>query len=172
MTSHDKFTFKDTIPSLIATTFFILQLIYGFFFATNDQNTPVAYFGIGTFLLSGFFGIAPIIMFPRKGRVEKGKSFVYTTKIVNTGIYAIMRHPQYSSFMLWAIGAMLLFQHPIIILLGIPVILFTYYDMIQEEKDNITKFGEAYVTYMNTVPRVNFILGLLRIITKKTIKKT
>jgi len=38
--------------------------------------------------------MAPIIMFPRRGDVAKGKSFVHTTRLVDTGIYAIVRHPQ------------------------------------------------------------------------------
>ncbi len=39
--------------------------------------------------------MAPIIMFPRRGGVEKGKSFVHTTRLVDTGIYSVVRHPQY-----------------------------------------------------------------------------
>ena len=39
--------------------------------------------------------MAPIIMFPRRGGVARGKSFVHTTRLVDTGIYAVVRHPQY-----------------------------------------------------------------------------
>ncbi|MCK4530540.1 MAG: hypothetical protein KAU44_05130, partial [Candidatus Marinimicrobia bacterium] len=55
---------------------------------------PVAYiagwifWGIGMGLV-----MSPIIMFPRRGGVKKGRSFVHTTKLVDTGIYAIVRHP-------------------------------------------------------------------------------
>ena len=37
--------------------------------------------------------MAPIVMFPRRGGVAKGKSFVNTTRLVNSGIYAVVRHP-------------------------------------------------------------------------------
>ncbi len=40
--------------------------------------------------------MAPIVMFPRRGGVPKRKSFVHTTRLVNTGIDAGVRHPQYS----------------------------------------------------------------------------
>jgi len=40
--------------------------------------------------------MAPIIIFPRRGGVAKGKSFIHTTKLVDTGIYAVVRHPQYT----------------------------------------------------------------------------
>jgi len=38
--------------------------------------------------------VAPIVMFPRRGGVPKGKSFISTTRLVDTGIYTIVRHPQ------------------------------------------------------------------------------
>jgi len=40
---------------------------------------------------SAIFGWLPIFTFRRKGGVPKGKSFVYTTTLVETGIYAIVR---------------------------------------------------------------------------------
>lgn len=161
-----EFSWKDAIPSIFSGLFFLSQMIYGFVFADNSTISFVEYLGVGVFLLSGIFGMAPVIMFPRKGGVKKGKSFVNTTKIVDSGIYAIMRHPQYSSFILWAIGAMLLFQHIVVIMLGIPVIILTYYDMIQEDEHNISKFGTAYKEYMKKVPRVNFFLGIIRVLTR------
>ncbi|MBN2602750.1 MAG: isoprenylcysteine carboxylmethyltransferase family protein [Candidatus Thermoplasmatota archaeon] len=118
-------------------------MIYGFVYADNDTIIWIEYFGVGVFLLSGVFGMLPVIVFPRKGGVEKGKSYIHTTKIVDTGIYSVVRHPQYSAFILWAIGAMLLFQNWIVIILGFPEILLTYFDMIREDKQNIQKFGKS-----------------------------
>ena len=40
--------------------------------------------------------MAPIVMFPRRGGVARGKAFVHTTRLVDTGIYAFVRHPQYT----------------------------------------------------------------------------
>jgi len=39
--------------------------------------------------------MAPIILFPSRGGVPRGESFVHTTRLVDTGIYAVVRHPQY-----------------------------------------------------------------------------
>jgi protein-S-isoprenylcysteine O-methyltransferase Ste14 len=161
------FSWKDTLPSVISTILFLLQMIYGFFIAENPTIVYLEYAGVGVFILSGIFGMAPVIMFPKKGGIDKGKSFVYTTKIVDSGIYAIMRHPQYSSFILWAIAAMLLFQNIIVIILGLPVLFLIYYDMMREDKRNIKKFGESYKQYMKRVPRVNFLLGVYRYYIRK-----
>lgn len=119
--------------------FFLSQLMYGFVFATNSTIQFIEYLGVSVFLLSGIFGLVPVIMFPRRDGVEKGKSFVYTTRLVDTGFYAVVRHPQYAAFMLWAIGAMLLFQNNVVILLGLPVIMLTYFDMMREDKRNMVK---------------------------------
>lgn len=167
MLAFDDFSWKDTIPSVISTILFLLQMFYGFFIAKNVTVLFLEYIGVAVFILSGIFGMAPVIMFPKKGGVSKGKSFVYTTKVVDSGIYAIMRHPQYSSFILWAIAAMLLFQNIVVIVLGLPIFILIYYDMMKEEKRNINKFGESYKQYMKRVPRVNFLLGLYRHYIKK-----
>ena len=117
-------------------------------------------------MFSGFiFGMLPVFEFRKKGRVKKGKSYIHTTKLVDTGIYAILRHPQYVTFILWAVAGMFLFQHWIVIILGIPIIPLTYIDLMKADEEGIKKFGEAYKQYMKRVPRANFLLGLIRILT-------
>ena len=158
----------NIIPSTLASVFFISQIVVGFFLLSEiSQNENLAYFGVGIYVFSGLiFGMLPTFEFRKKGGVKKGKSYIHTTKIVDTGIYSIVRHPQYLTFMLWSIAGMLLFQHWIVILLGIPVLPLTYFDMIQADKDAIDKFKEDYEKYMQKVPRANFILGIIKKVTK------
>jgi len=48
----------------------------------------------------------------------------------------------------------LLFQHWISILLGIPIIPFTYIDLVRADKDLIEKFfGDYYKAYTKEIPR-------------------
>jgi len=158
----------NIIPSTLASVLFISQIVVGFFLLSEiSQNENLAYFGVGIYVFSGLiFGMLPTFEFRKKGGVKKGKSYIHTTKIVDTGIYSIVRHPQYLTFMLWSIAGMLLFQHWIVILLGIPVLPLTYFDMIQADKDAIDKFKEDYEKYMQNVPRANFILGIIKKVTK------
>ncbi len=119
--------------------------------------------GVGLYVFSGWiFGMLPIFEFRRKGGVKKGKSYIYTTRLVDTGIYAIVRHPQFITFILWAIAGMLLFQHWVVILLGIPVIPLTYIDLLRADKRLLEKFGDEYKRYMQRVPRANFFLGIIQ----------
>ncbi len=145
---------KEIIPSTITTILFISQIIVGIYLLSNiSQIEILAYIGIGLYIFSGFiFGMLPIFEFRKRGGVRKGKSYIHTTKLVDTGIYSIVRHPQYITWIWWAIAGMLLFQHWIVIILGIPIIPLTYIDLLKADKDGIKKFGDDYKKYMRKVP--------------------
>ena len=166
---YKKLTWMEFIPSTIATILFIVQIIIGIYLLSEiNQNEIIAYIGVGLYIFSGFiFGMLPTFEFRKEGRVKKGKSYVHTTKLVETGIYSIVRHPQYVCFILFAIAGILLFQHWIIICLGLPVIPLIYIDLINADKYGIEKFGEEYKKYMKKVPRANFILGFIKTLYKK-----
>ena len=159
----------DVIPSTFASVLFILQIIVGLYLLSEvSQIKILAYIGVGIYIFSGFiFGMLPTFEFRKKGGVKKGKSYIHTTKLVDTGIYSVVRHPQYITFMMFAIAGILLFQHWIVICLGIPVIPLTYVDLINADKDGIKKFGDDYRKYMKKVPRANFLVGILRGIRSK-----
>jgi len=154
----------DFVPVTLVSILFISQIIVGIYLLSDvSQIEILAYIGVGLYVFSGIvFGWLPVIEFRKKGRVRKGRSYIHTTKLVDTGIYSIVRHPQFVTFILWAIAGMLLFQHWIIIILGIPIIPLTYIDLIRADKDAIEKFGDDYKTYMKKVPRTNFLLGIIR----------
>ena len=158
------YSWIDAIPVTFTSLLFISQIIVGIYLLSEvSQIEILAYIGVGLYVFSGIvFGMLPVMEFRIKGDVKKGKSYIHTTKLVDTGIYSIVRHPQYVTFILWAIAGMLLFQHWIIIILGIPIIPLTYIDLIRADKDSIEKFGDDYKQYMKKVPRANFILGILR----------
>jgi protein-S-isoprenylcysteine O-methyltransferase Ste14 len=152
------------IPATFASLLFLSQIVVGVYLLSwVSQNEILAYFGVGLYVFSGiFFGILPIFEFRKKGGVRNGQSYIHTTKLVDTGIYSIVRHPQYVTFMLWAIAGMLLFQHWVIVLLGIPIFPLTYADLFKADRDAIEKFGDDYEAYMKKVPRANFLLGIIR----------
>ena len=162
--SEKRFSWKDHVPATFSSILFISQIIVGVYLVSEvSQNEILAYAGVGLYVFSGMvFGVLPIFEFRKKGGVRKGQSYVRTTKLVDSGIYSVVRHPQYVAFMLWALAGMLLFQHWIIILLGIPIFPLTYIDLIKADRDAIEKFGDHYKAYMKKVPRANFLLGIVR----------
>jgi len=157
------------VPVTVVSILFILQIVVGLYLLSDvSQIQILAYVGVGLYVFSGLvFGWLPVIEFRKKGRVKMGKSYIHTTKLVDTGIYSIVRHPQYVTFILWAIAGMLLFQHWIVVLLGIPIVPLTYIDLIRADKDGIEKFSDDYKRYMEKVPRMNFILGVIRLLRRR-----
>jgi len=162
--SRKSFSWIDLLPVTLVCILFISQIIVGVCLLSGvSQIDVLAYVGVGLYVFSGLvFGWLPVIEFRRKGGVRSGRSYIHTTRLVDTGIYSIVRHPQYVTLMLWAIAGMLLFQHWIVILLGIPIVPLTYIDLIKADKDAIEKFGDDYKAYMKKVPRANFLLGIIR----------
>ena len=167
------FVWIDVIPATFASLLFIMQIIVGIYLLSEvTQIEILAYLGVGLYIFSGLiFGMLPTFEFRKKGKVKKGKSYIHTTKLVDTGIYSIVRHPQYITFIMFAIAGMLLFQHCIVICLGIPVIPLTYLDLINADKEGVKKFGEGYKKYMQRVPRANFLVGIIRVLRNKRKQK-
>ena len=115
-----------------------------------------------------WFGFLPIIIFKRKGNVKKGESYVHTNKLVKTGLYSIIRHPQYTAGILLSLALIFVSQTIVIVLLGLGVIPLLYFDILKADEYNIKKFGEEYKEYMKNVPGINFILGIIRLIKIKS----
>jgi len=111
--------------------------------------------------------MAPIIQFPRCGGVPKGKSFVRTTRLVNTGIYAVVRHPQYTGG-IWALflTTLLWYPHWLFAVLGVAGTVLIYFSTRAEDNYLIEKFGDEYKAYMKKVPRMNFVSGIIRLLRK------
>jgi protein-S-isoprenylcysteine O-methyltransferase Ste14 len=112
--------------------------------------------------------MAPIIMFPRRGGVAKGKSFVQTTRLVDSGIYAVVRHPQYTGGIVAIfLTTLLWYPHWLFAVLGVAGTVVVYLGCREEDKLLIKKFGDDYKAYMERVPRTNFFLGIIRLLRRR-----
>ncbi len=117
---------------------------------------------------SAIFGMLPIITFRRKGGVPRGESYIKTTVLVDTSIYAIVRHPQGgTAWLLINLGVMLIAQHWTSVVLGLVSMGLVYADTFKADQYCIEKFGDAYKRYMERVPRVNFVVGIIRLVRRR-----
>ncbi len=87
---------------------------------------------------------------------------VGTTKIVRKGVYSIVRHPQYLSWVFVSLALMLIAQDSSVVLFGIGSALALYMQARQDDESLLQKFGKEYADYMQVVPRMNPIVGILR----------
>lgn len=83
--------------------------------------------------------------------------------LIDSGIYAIVRHPMYLGWILGIfVATIFLYQHWIFVIIGIPGIASLYLISRQEEQRNIERFGDDYKHYMQKVPRMNLVVGIIR----------
>jgi len=87
----------------------------------------------------------------KRGGVPEGKSYIHTTTLVDSGIYAVVRHPQFFAGILISLALVLMSQHWLNAVLFIPVVVGTYIDSLRADKRLIEKFGDDYKSYMQRV---------------------
>lgn len=133
-------------------------------FLPEGENPFLRAAGVFILALAALFMFLPFYFLSKYGQAPEGESYMQSVQMVDRGPYAIVRHPQYLGYALLACGFALLKQHWAILLLAVPGVVFLYLQAVEEEKICLSKFGEAYRRYCQRVPRFNFILGLVRIL--------
>lgn len=157
-----EFTLLGVLGAIVLTLPFIGQFVLLFFYNNELGLDFLKYLGWFFWGLSAILGPIPIIYFKRNGGIKKGESYINTSKLVTNGPYALIRHPQYLSFILIAIGFTLITQSWISLILTILVTVMTYVFSFQEEKKLIEKFGDDYIAYQKEVPRFYLLIGLIK----------
>ncbi len=160
-------TKRDIILAVIFTLAAVGQIVLAFIFYNENANTDIINLGWVILWISAIFGWLPIFTFKKHGSVPKGKSYIETSVLVDRGVYAILRHPQYLAGILIGLSLPLISQHWLVAVLGLVIIVVTYFNTFDEEALDIAKFGEEYRQYMQRVPRFNFLLGIYRLLAKK-----
>jgi protein-S-isoprenylcysteine O-methyltransferase Ste14 len=163
-----KSSLRGLPPHLLAWIWSVLLLLQmGLaFFVFGEPGLPgLSVVGWAIWALGTVFAILPIFALRRRGRVPKGESYMKTTALVDTGIYAIVRHPQGGTAgLLLNLALALIGQHWVLVVLAAVGMVLIYMDTFKADAACIEKFGEEYVRYMQRVPRVNFVAGLLRLL--------
>ena len=167
-----KYHYLDFIAYLLMIICFPVNPLVLLKIVEPQENIILSYLGTITWFIGMVFVIYPFIYFRLKGDVNKGESFVKTNKIVKSGLYSIIRHVQYTGGILAIfIATPLLYPHWIFVILGIPGILLIYISTRREDKLLFEKFGNEYRKYMDEVPSMNIIAGIIRKIRKNTLKE-
>ncbi|MFX1284864.1 MAG: methyltransferase family protein [Promethearchaeota archaeon] len=159
----------ETINVTIMSLAFISLFFSGFISQNPSYNQIVGIMGWGIWMFGLLLAFSPNVALKRRGGVPKGKSYIHTTKLVNDGIFGIIRHPQYMGGLVIAFSMCLIVQTPLTYVLAVIAMITAYLSMVFEEQRLVIKFGSAYEIYKTEVPRANFIIGVIRQLRKSKV---
>jgi len=154
----------------IAGALTMAVLVLAVFFGSGEL-VVLRKIGAGVLIVAAVFIFLPFVMLRRYGQPPKGKIYMDTTVIVDRGVYAIVRHPQYLGYILLNLGFMLLLQGPSAFLLGFLAIVFFFVHTIQEDRFCAAKFGDKWRDYSGETPRLNAALGIWLVMRRRSGKR-
>lgn len=157
----------DWIPVCLYGLCMIAQMALTFLHYNSMGMDNVANLGWLVMAVSAVFGWLPIHAFKERGGVPEGKSYLHTTVLVNTGIYSVVRHPQYLAGILLSLALALISQYRWNAVLLVPVVAGTLLDSERADRRLVDKFGEDYRLYMEGVPALDPVTGSLRLLRKR-----
>jgi len=160
----ESLSWKDWIASCIYGSCMIIQMVLTYFSYNTMGLDALANTGWLVMTVSAVFGWMPIRTLRERGGVPEGESYMKTTKLVETGVYSMVRHPQYLAGVLLSLSLVLISQHWINALLFLPVLVGTYIDGHRADRKLVDKFGEEYTRYMEKVPGLNPVTGVFRLL--------
>jgi protein-S-isoprenylcysteine O-methyltransferase Ste14 len=146
---------------MLAAAAFVTLLVADYF-VTRGTNRVLHILGTIAFLLSPVLMFAPFYLLKRHGALGEGARFFETTRVVDRGVYAVVRHPQYLGYIFLVLGFTLHSQHYLTAIIGGTAIVLFYVQSVREERFCATRLGAEYVAYMKRVPRFNLVAGSLR----------
>jgi len=151
----------EYVISALGGLCFLGQVVLCFTSYNRLNLDRVLYLGWTVLAAALLMGMSARRTFEEHGGSAEGANWPGTS-LAASGMYGVVRHPIYLSFALVILALMLISQHWLSVLLGLPWMAYLYLSMLGQERINLQRYGEAYRAYMAEVPRLNVVLGGLR----------
>ena len=146
---------KDNILMVIlAITFFLNVIAMNLYPPIVKGLIIIGWIILG---IGALFVVLSIVTLRRKG----------ISKIIDSGVYSIVRHPMYIGGMVMFFSHIFFGQNLIVVISTIVAIVCCYLIILSADHRNIEKFGDDYKRYMQKVPRMNFLLGSIRLLQRR-----
>ncbi|MFQ5891289.1 MAG: methyltransferase family protein [Candidatus Methanofastidiosia archaeon] len=137
-----------------------LLILFSILFYNSANLVALLYIGWIT-LAFGIIILSWSSQSRKKGHISEEKGISKET-LVESGMYAFVRHPEFLNHILIILALILIPQHLVSLVISATLIVLLCLAMIEEEKRNIEKFGDEYKDYMQRVPRINLLAGIIR----------
>lgn len=149
---------RPWVSDMLAAAAFVLLLVTDYF-VPRGTSSVLHILGTIALLMSPVLMFAPFYLLKKHGDLGEGAQFFETTRVVDRGVYAIVRHPQYLGYMFLVLGFTLHSQHFLTAIIGGTAIVLFYVQSVREERYCARKLGADYEEYLKRVPRFNILAG-------------
>ncbi len=92
-----------------------------------------------------------------RGKGKPTDAWEHTTVVIESSIYARIRHPMFAGTGIWAAGIAMARPSVGSALLATACVVLTLLAALAEDRYNLTKFGAPYAEYMRRVPLANML---------------
>ena len=146
----------------------VIIFLYNFFLRNYLGVGILVYIGWPLWLVGSALHVISIYELGKGDEAPKGRGALLTTVLVDSGVYAVVRHPMFLGSILATLGSVLISQHWLTLILGVLALLwFILYILPRADEELIQKFGDDYKRYMQKVPRMNFVVGVIRLLRRR-----
>lgn len=146
---------------LLAGAAFLVVIVAGETLPTVDL---VVLRATGVVLLVASLGlwIPPFVLLSRHGEPAPESGFTHTRRVVTSGLYGWVRHPQYLGYCLLVLGFVLTGLNAVSVCAGVAAVTCFYLAARSEERYLLRHLGAEYADYMSRVPRFDPLRASLR----------
>jgi protein-S-isoprenylcysteine O-methyltransferase Ste14 len=157
--SHERKVF-DTAGHAAFIILYLLQIAFFVLFYDSANLVIPLYLGWGVLAV----GTALLLSASnsRKKRRASREKDASRPVLVESGLYAFIRNPEYLGHILIILSLVFIAQKWFSILTGAALIALLWIAIVEEEKSAIEKFGDEYKDYMSRIPRINLFTGIVR----------
>ena len=152
---------RETNPKLISgIALILLQYIFITILKFDPPVRNLKYVGFILWLAGLIlWSLSALTLY--KYKITAKADYMNTFKLVRSGIYSIIRHPQYLGFILFSAGFIFITQNLYIIIVSISACVILYLGIKAEDKQLLQKYSNDYREYIRTTPAINFFAGLI-----------
>lgn len=148
------------ISHIVFVVLYGLLIVFSILFFNSASLAAALYVGC----ISLVFGIIILLWSSqsrKKGHVPREEGISKET-LIESGMYGFVRNPEFLGHLLVIFALVLVSQSWFSLIVGAALISLLYAAIIEEEKSDIAKFGIPYRDYMERVPRINLLAGIIR----------
>ena len=143
----------------------ILMIIIGIVFFLNMLLLQFAAPAIEELLVIGWLILGMGVLFVVLSVLAlRGKG---ASKVTDSGVYGIVRHPMYLGGLVLFLSHVFFGQNWMTAINTVVGVICCYLIILSGDQRNIEKFGDEYKRYMQKVPKINFIAGILRLVRRR-----